>query len=264
MLSTESIAKNSRLSLVRVINRSRAAHIGSSLSIVDIASVLYGSVAKLDSSSFHSDLVLISKGHAAAGVYSVMAQVGMIDPEWLQDYSTDGALLGGHISHHNVENVPLSTGSLGHALPVAVGMAIGKKRNNRNGIVYVVLSDGECDEGSNWEAALLANHLKLDNLIVIVDRNRLQSIRGTEETVALEPLADKWNAFGWIVSDIDGHDHDQLKMSLLSKSTGPKVLIANTLKGKGVSFMENDNQWHYKPTSPDQYEIAISELKSPR
>ena len=172
----------------------------------------------------------------------------------------NGAPLGGHITSLGVKGVELSTGSLGHGLPYGVGIAIGKKRAEITGKVFVVMSDGECDEGTTWESALLANHHNLDNLVVIVDRNRIQSLRSTEETLKLEPFAEKWQAFGWEVTEIDGHDYSQITESLSTKNSRPLVIIANTTKGKGIKFMENSVLWHYKSPSEDDLQVALDYL----
>lgn len=191
------VAKKARVSTLRMTHKSKASHVGSSLSIIDIAVQLFSQIHPNTIENEHCDLVLISKGHAAAGVYSVLAHLGLIPMHYIDKYCENGSELGGHVTATNVDFLEISTGSLGHALPFGVGRALAKKKKMQSGKVYVVLSDGECDEGSNWEAALLANHLKLDNLIVVIDRNKLQSLKGTEETVTLEPLDDKWKAFGW-------------------------------------------------------------------
>jgi transketolase len=159
--------------------------------------------------------------------------------------------------------VEFSTGSLGHGLPVATGMALAAKINEDEHMVYVLMSDGECDEGSNWEAALFATHHKLDNLVIIIDRNKLQSIHSTEDTLGLEPFVDKWQAFGWNVIDIDGHNFAQLIMACNSKVKGkPLCIIANTTKGKGISFMENQVLWHYRSPQDEEFEAAMKELNN--
>ena len=174
--------------------------------------------------------------------------------------------LSGHVSHKGVPGVDFSTGSLGHGLPVAAGMAMAAKKDNENYRAFAVLGDGECDEGSVWEAALVANHYGLDNLIAVVDHNKMQSLDYCENTIKLSPFADKWRAFGWNVLDIDGHDHAALQRAFeLAKNHkgSPSVIIANTVKGKGISFMENDILWHYRfPHDGWEYDNAVAELKA--
>jgi len=252
------IAKNARIKALQMVNHAKSAHIGSSLSVIDIATVLFSESL---SNTQDQDVVLVSKGHAAAGIYAVLSELGEIPDSWIEAYGENGAPLGGHVTSTNVPILELSTGSLGHALPFGVGRALGKKRKGQGGRVFVIISDGECDEGSNWEAALLANHLNLNNLVVVIDRNRLQSLGDTETTVALEPLADKWRAFNWDVIGVDGHDIDELKKVIKNENPlKPRVIIANTLKGKGVSFMENSIKWHYRPPDTDELLRAIGEL----
>jgi len=253
------VAREARKKTLVMTNSAKAAHVGSSLSVIDIATVLFN---KTLNQNHKEDLVLISKGHAAAGIYAVLNQFKVIPDLWIQDYCKNGAMLGGHVTSINVPILELSTGSLGHALPYGVGRAIGKRRKGELGQVYVVLSDGECDEGSNWEAALLAAHLKLSNLTVILDRNRIQSLGDTETTVALEPLAKKWEAFNWGVSEVDGHNLADLEEAIFSnKSEAPRMIIANTVKGKGVEFMENSIKWHYRPPNDHELKDALDILQ---
>ena len=239
---------------------------GSALSSVDILSVLYtgGSNAHPDRiSSPDRDIVIMSKGHAAAAAYAVLGHAGFFPLEWLDEYCTDGAPLGGHVTKGRVPGVELSTGSLGHGLPFATGIAIASVRKESPTRVFVVMSDGECDEGSNWEAALLAGHHRLRNLTVLIDRNGIQSLGGTEQTVKLEPLADKWAAFGWAVHNVDGHNHEEISEALLRARAEPQptVLICRTVKGKGVSFMENQVVWHYRPPGEAELTAALYELR---
>jgi len=245
-----------------------SSHIGSILSIADILAVLYGGVLsyRTDKPKWpNRDRFILSKGHAGAGVYATLAEVGFMSTEKLKTHYQDGSDLSGHVSHKGVPGVDLSTGSLGHGLPVAAGFAISAKIDNKQHRVFVLMSDGECDEGSNWEAVLFSAHHKLDNLVVIVDRNKLQSIHSTEETLQLEPFADKWRSFGWDVVELDGHDHNKLFDAFTKKETPsgkPMCVIAETTKGKGVSFMENQVLWHYRSPQGDEYISAISELES--
>ena len=243
-----------------------SSHIGSILSIADILAVLYGSVMnyKADEPKWSDrDRFILSKGHAGAGVYAALAESGFMPVEKLKTHYQDGSDLSGHVSHKSIPGVEFSTGSLGHGFPVATGMALAAKINKSKHNIYVLMSDGECDEGSNWEAALFAPHHKLDNLVVIIDRNKLQSIHSTEDTLGLEPFVDKWQAFGWNVVNVDGHDHQKLLDACKSMVIGkPLCIIANTIKGKGVSFMENNTLWHYRSPQGEEYNAAMKELNN--
>jgi len=263
---TKKLAHNIRQHAINMTSSGGSSHIGSVLSIADILAVLYGSVLKYkaDNPKWQSrDRFILSKGHAGAGVYAALAESGFMSVDKLKTHYQDGSDLSGHVSHKGIPGVELSTGSLGHGLPVATGMALAAKINKDKHTIYVLMSDGECDEGSNWEAALFAPHHKLDNLVVIIDRNKLQSIHSTEDTLALEPFVDKWQAFGWNVVDIDGHDHEQLIKACSSKvENKPLCIVANTIKGKGVSFMEGQVLWHYRSPQGKEYEAAINELEN--
>jgi transketolase len=241
-------------------HKSNASHIGSSLSLIDIISVIVSNVNLGQRNELGDDLI-ISKGHAAAGAYAVLANAGYIPHEYLDNYCQDGAKLGGHLTSTYVPFVPLSTGSLGHGLPFALGRALAKKKLGLTSHTFVVLSDGECDEGSNWEAALVGAHLELAGLSIVIDRNYLQSLESTESTIKLEPLAEKWSAFNWDVLECDGHNHQELKAALLRKSEKPKVTIAKTIKGYGVSFMQNSIAWHYKSPSLADLDAALFEIR---
>lgn len=260
----EQFALKIRKHAINMTNTGGSSHIGSILSIADILAVLYGSVMsyKADEPKWPGrDRFILSKGHAGAGVYAVLAESGFMSLDKLKTHYQDGSDLSGHVSHKGIPGVEFSTGSLGHGLPVATGMALAAKINKQQHNIYVLMSDGECDEGSNWEAALFAPHHKLDNLVVIIDRNKLQSIHSTEDTLGLEPFVDKWQAFGWNVVNIDGHDHEQLISACNSKITDkPLCVVANTTKGKGISFMENQVLWHYRSPQGEEYEAAMKEL----
>ena len=258
--SSEELAKLSRISALKMTHSGNASHIGSSLSLIDILSVIVSNVNLKQIIDLGDDLV-VSKGHAAAGTYAVLAHAGHIPLDYLSDYCQDGAKLGGHVTSTYVPAIPLSTGSLGHGLPFALGRALAKKKLGRTTHTFVVLSDGECDEGSNWEAALVGAHLELSNLSVVIDRNNLQSLGSTESTIKLEPLAEKWSAFNWDVVVCNGHDHQELKTALFRKSNRPKVTIATTTKGFGVGFMENAIEWHYKSPNAVELEAALSDVR---
>jgi len=261
------LSNNIRKHAVMMTSLGGSSHIGSILSIADILAVLYGSILNFNSKDPKwqgRDRFILSKGHAGAGVYAVLAESGFMPLEKLKAHYQDGSDLSGHVSHKGIPGVEFSTGSLGHGLPVAAGMALAAKIDKKNHRIFVLMSDGECDEGSNWEAFLFSSHHKLDNLVAIIDRNRLQSINSTEATLALEPFMDKLVSFGWSVVDIDGHNHEELfqAMKLENENLGkPLCLIANTTKGKGVSFMEGETLWHYRSPQGEEYDAAMKELK---
>ena len=253
-----------RRDVLRMTHRARKSHVGSSLCCVDILAVLYHSIAKVDPlnpKAEDRDRVIISKGHCAAAVYATLANSGFIPVSMLKEYCTDGSPLIGHVTV-GVPGVEFSTGSLGHGLPFAVGSAIAASRDDSDRRTFVLLSDGEIDEGSNWESALLGAHHDLRALTVIIDRNGLQSLTTTENTLALEPLVAKWEAFGGNVVTIDGHSHDELEQSLASTAAMPTCIIAKTIKGKGVEFMENQVLWHYQSPSDEDLAKAIRSLES--
>jgi transketolase len=211
------------------------------------------------------DRFILSKGHACVAVYAALAEKGFFSIDELATYGADHSRLMNHISHH-VPGVEFSTGSLGHGLPFGVGKALAAQRTGQIWRTFVLLSDGELDEGSNWEAALFAAHHHLDNLIAIIDYNKLQSLCSVDSTLRLEPLADKWRAFGWDVRVVDGHDHTAVFDALQSApwlAGKPSLLLANTIKGKGISFMENQVDWHYRSPSEEQLAQALNELVSP-
>lgn len=242
----------------------KSSHVGSVLSCADILAVLYSGILNYKPKNpkyEYRDRFLMSKGHAGAGLYAVLSKVGFIDESILNTHYQNGSLLSGHVCHQNFPGIEFSTGSLGHALPVCVGKALGLKLRQNSSKVYCLMSDGELDEGSNWEALLSAAHYKLDNLIAIIDRNRLQSIEDTEDTLMLEPLKDKLKSFNWHVQEVDGHNHDELINSFQGVlKNKPNLIIANTIKGKGVSFMENEVLWHYKSPSESELFKAIGEI----
>jgi len=261
--NTLDLAQAVRRDVLRMTNSAQVSHVGSSLSCVDVLAVLYHSIANVDPQepkTVERDRVVVSKGHAAAAVYATLANVGFFPVSKLAEYCTNGSLLVGHVTV-GVPGVEFSTGSLGHGLPFSVGSALAASRDGSERRTFVLLSDGEIDEGSNWEAALLAAHHNLCALTVIIDRNGLQSLTTTEATVALEPLAAKWEAFGWDVVTVDGHCHEELERVLEKRATKPTCVIAETTKGKGVAFMENQVLWHYRPPTDDDLAEAIRLLE---
>lgn len=247
---------------------SHGSHIASILSVADIIAVLYASILKYDIKNpkwEDRDRVILSKGHAGGAMYAALAEVGFFDVEELKTHYSNGSRLSGHVSHKNVPGVELSTGSLGHGICVGTGMAMALKRDNKKSRVFVIVGDGECDEGSVWEAVLFANHYRLNNLTLIVDHNKIQSLDFCEKTLELLSLADKFKTFGWNVVEIDGHNHKELK-DALSKidNEKPTCVIANTVKGKGISFMENQVLWHYRDPQGEFYDNAVKELEDMR
>jgi transketolase len=268
--SSEELAWRIRRHALDMVNRAKTSHIGSIFSICDIIAVLYGEVLSVDPSlprSAARDRFVLSKGHAGCALYAALAELGFFPVEDLDNYCINGSTLSGHISHKDIPGIELSTGSLGHGLSVATGMALSAQKRGQGHRVFALLSDGECDEGSNWEAFLFAAHHRLENLIVIVDYNKLQSLRTVAETLQLEPLADKFRAFNWAVDEIDGHDHRALQKRLSSlpfEERKPSCLIAHTTKGRGVSFMENSVLWHYRTPQGEEFERAVAELEAGR
>jgi len=261
--SAEELALAARREIITMTSVAKASHVGSALSVVDILSVLYTGSANVTPESqeeIDRDIVILSKGHAAAALYSVLSLQGFFPIEWLQKYCENDAPLGGHVTYKGVPGVELSTGSLGHGLPYGLGIAMARKLSKIAGRVFVVMSDGECDEGTTWESAMIANHHNLDNLTLIIDRNRIQSLTFTEETLKLEPFADKWKAFGWETRVENGHDFEKLTKAF-AKSNSPICVIAETTKGKGIDFMENSVLWHYKSPGEEDVRNAFSQLK---
>ena len=247
-------------------NRSNASQIGSSLSCTDILAVIHSFFVFKDTDKRKKNTFLMSKGHAASAYYATLALKDFFSLDVLKTYCENGSKLGGHVTASAEMGVELSTGSLGHAFPYGMGIALGNKLENLNSKVFVLISDGECNEGTTWESALISSHNKLGNLIVIIDRNRIQSLGFTEDTLVLEPLSEKWESFGWEVISIDGHNHSEihkaLKLSENVERKKPLCIIANTVKGKGVDFMENSVDWHYKSPNDDQLYEAIHQIEA--
>lgn len=251
-----------------MIHRARLGHPGGDLSAADILAVLYFDVLRYDPSNAadpNRDRFVMSKGHCTGALYAALAGAGFFPEQELESYMEPASLLNGHPNRNYVRGVEANTGPLGHGLPIAVGMAIAGDIDDAPFRVFALTGDGELQEGSNWEAAMLAGHRKLGRLTAIVDRNRLQQGAPTEETNALEPLAEKWAAFGWDVVEVNGHDHAQLLSALAPPSTPrekPLAVIASTVKGQGVSFMENEAHWHHGITNEEQFATAMAELRA--
>ena len=258
----EKIARKVRRDIVDVTGWAGGSHIGGSLSMTDILVILYWKYLRIDPKNpdwDDRDRFVLSKGHGGVGHAVVLAQKGYFDPELLKEFNHFGSSFGMHLDSLKVRGVDASTGSMGHGLPQAVGMALGARVRKKPFLTYVLMGDGECDEGSIWEAAMAAHHYKLTNLIGFVDRNHLMIDGRTEDIMSLEPFADKWTAFGWKVRPVDGHDFRQLADAIdfaLGYKEGPVLILCKTVKGKGVDFMENDPAWHYGGLSAELIEKA--------
>lgn len=263
----ENKAKELRKTIFRTICQGGGGHIPASLSIVEILTVLYGDILKIDPKDPKNpgrDRFILSKGHAGVALYAVLAEKGFFDKKHLNTFGKRGSILGGHPDMHKVPGVEASTGALGHGFPFGVGIALAGKLDREDYRVFVLLGDGECQEGSVWEAALFAPQHKLDNLIAIIDYNRFQAMDSVDKIVALEPLADKWKAFGWEVAEVDGHDMTKLRSTFKKTPFAkgkPSLVIAKTTKGKGVSFMENAPIWHFRLPNEEEMKIACKELE---
>jgi transketolase len=259
------LARQIRLHVLRMVHDSGASHIGSSYSIAELLAVLYGNVLRVDHSrpDWHErDRFILSKGHGCAGLYAVLAERGFFPSNWLSTFYKDGGRLPGHATH-GVPGIEVSTGSLGHGLSIATGMALASSRSAKGFRVFALLSDGECDEGSTWEAAMFAGHHKLDDLTAIIDYNKIQGMGAVKDILTLEPLVTKWESFGWAVKEIDGHNLGQVLDALRDVpmlDCKPTCIIAHTIKGKGVSFMEGKTLWHYRSPNPTEFHEALNEL----
>lgn len=255
-----------RKTIISMIVKAHASHIGSAFSALDIILFLYERVLRIDpknNNDLSRDIFILSKGWAVSALYAVLSSKGFFAKELLIEYCTNGSKMIGTSTRNGIPGIEATTGSMGHGLPISVGMALASRRKGINNRIFVMISDGECDEGSTWEAALLAGHHKLDNLVVIVDHNKWQSFGRVEDILNLEPFSKKWEAFGWEVTEINGHDFsemDKVFSKLPIQKNKPSVVIAHTIKGKGVSLLENKNEWHYKTPSEKELQVAEKEL----
>jgi len=256
-----------RKAILKMVIEAGGGHIAPALSIADIITVLYFDVLRIDPQNptwQERDRFILSKGHACCALYATLAERGFFSTEMLQMFCKKDSLLSGHPELDINHGIEVSTGSLGHGLSIGAGMALAAKADDKAYRIFILLGDGECNEGSVWEAAMFGSYKKLDNLIAIVDRNSLQALGPTEDIVALEPLAEKWKAFGWAVKEIDGHDIRQIRRAFKRvpfKKYKPSMIIAHTIKGKGISFMENNAIWHFRAPNKEEAEQAFKELE---
>ncbi len=261
------IAAELRGEVIGLSHRAKTPHLGSSLSCLDLLAVLYWEFLRIDPKKPGSpdrDRFILSKGHAAPALYVALCERGFFPTKFLEEYGKDGAELAEQPAPNCAAGVEWATGSLGHGLPVGIGMALAARIQKRNYRTVVLLSDGECNEGTVWEAAMFAAAQKLGSLTVLVDYNKWQATGRSEEVMALAPLRDKWEAFGWESYEVDGHDFSELRVALaraeLPDRTKPLAIVAHTIKGRGVSFMEDDNNWHYRIPSAEELAAARKEL----
>lgn len=264
-MDSSSLALSVRRHSVRMASSGGSSHVASALSCADILSVLYADVLRVDPANPlepDRDRFILSKGHAGSALYATLAERGFFPREWLNTHYQNGSLLSGHVSHHGIPGIEVSTGSLGHGLSIGAGMALAARLQDKNWRVFVLQSDGECDEGSVWEAAMFAGHHRLSNLVSIIDYNKIQSLASVAETLELEPFEDKWRAFGWSAIRLDGHAHEEMRAAFTSvplERDRPTCFVLDTTKGKGVSFMENSVLWHYR--SPQGVELVNALLE---
>ena len=263
MIELKHIAKSIRKSVVKMAHYSYASHTGSALSIVDILTILYFNTLKVDPDSpdaSERDRFILSKGHSSAALYATLAERGFFDRQYLDRYYCDDGILPGHVDMLAVPGLEASAGSLGHGLSIGTGMALAMRQDKSKNHVYVLAGDGELNEGSIWEAIMFIPHIGLKNLTLIVDYNKLQGYGRSDHVLKIAPFKTKFESFGWDVLEVDGHDFSALEKALLQKTKNPKVIVADTVKGKGVSFMEDKFLWHYKSPDDDELETALEEL----
>lgn len=257
-------AKKIRKNILRMVVKTKSSHVGSCFSIVDILTVLYKNILLIsDQNDPKRDIFILSKGHAVAALYSVLLSCNIIKQEAIETYAQDGSKLAGHAILASVPGIEATAGSLGHGLPLTAGLALANKENTRH--FYCLLGDGECNEGSVWEAASFCSHFKLNKVIAIVDCNKQQGLGYTADIINMDNMAERWKSFGWETVEVDGHNFDDLQKILLYShrhrdSLKPLAIIAHTTKGKGVSWMEDKLEWHYKSPDDSQLELAINEI----
>jgi transketolase len=258
------LSRKVRKSILDMVYRTRSPHIGSSFSCVEALVSLYFRVLSVSPdrpTDPDRDRFILSKGHACPALYAVLSERGFLSPFDLEGFACDGGTLEQHPLRNLARGIEVSTGSLGHGLSIGVGMALAARQDRGARKVYVLLSDGELNEGSVWEAAMFAGHHRLDQLMALIDYNRIQALGFTKDIIDLDPLAAKWESFGWHAQTVDGHDFSSILPALASLSREqPNVIILNTVKGKGVSFMENELLWHYRAPDDREYSLALREL----
>ena len=263
----EIVAKELRKRIIKTSSKAKIPHLGSCLSCIDLLVFLYWSVLDIkpnNPNDLNRDRFLLSKGHGAPALFQVLAEKGFFPIRKLDEFGQNGSVFHEHPPKPGyIPGVEAATGSLGHGLPIALGMALAAKISNKNYKCYALLSDGECNEGSIWEAAMMAASQEVDNLTVIIDFNKWQATGRSKDILALDPLREKWEAFGWYTQEINGHDFFQINKAFFNVSkikNKPKAIIANTIKGKGISFMEDDNNWHYRIPNDAELKKALDEL----
>lgn len=260
-------ARDLRRHILAMAHYAGGAHIAPAFSLADMITVLFEEFLNFSPANAkdpNRDRFILSKGHSCTALYAVLADKGFFDKSELKKFCKIESILGGHPDMRTIPGVEASTGSLGHGFSLACGMAFAGKLNKKNYKVYTILGDGECQEGSVWETAMFASTHKLDNLVTIIDNNRLQGMGKTDEVCCMEPFKDKWSSFGWAVHEIDGHDFSQIINTLKEipfKTGKPSVIIAHTIKGRGISFMENQAIWHFRLPNKDEMAIACRELE---
>ena len=265
IVNIKKLAKEMRKNILKLALAAGASssHFGGSLSTVEILATLYNSVLKFDVSNplwQDRDRFILSKGHACLGYYSILCEKGYFTKEDLNLFEKNGSFLLGHPVINKNKGIEFSNGSLGMGLSLGIGVAIAAKKNKKNYRVFVLIGDGECNEGSVWEASMSASHFKLNNLTAILDKNNLQQTGSNEEIMSTNKLGDKWRSFNWEVREVDGHNITQILEAFNYVSEKPKLILANTIKGKGFSFSENNNDWHHKIMTKKQYDDALKEL----
>jgi transketolase len=260
------LASNIRYQVVQMSHNSGAPHLGSALSCIDILVTAYWRAVRIDPQkpdNADRDRLILSKGHAASALYATLSARGLFPETWLDKFAQHGSPLAEQPAPKCAPGVELATGSLGHGLPVGIGMALAARIAKKDYRVFVVMSDGECNEGSVWEAAMFAPAQRLGRLVVVIDYNKWQATGRSDEVMSLSSLSEKWRAFGWNACEVDGHSIEQLSAALsrdFLPEDKPTAIIAHTVKGKGVSFMEDDNNWHYRIPTEDEVAAAAQEL----
>jgi transketolase len=260
------LARKIRRCILDLVHRTKSPHIGSSFSCVEILIALYCELMHISPENpghADRDRLILSKGHACPALYAVLAEKGLLSQADLRGFAADGGTLEQHPKRDVARGIEVSTGSLGHGLSIGIGMALAAEADAKPHMTYVLLGDGELNEGSVWEAAMFAAHHALDNLVAIVDYNQMQALGFSKDVIDLAPLSARWSSFGWVSREVDGHDVAQLCSTLKEvpfRKGSPSILIAHTVKGRGVSFMENQLLWHYRCPSDKEYRMALEEL----